>query len=147
MDKMDRIERVLTLPVPPERVWQALTEPDQLARWFGRRAEVDLRVGGTAFFIWEDETARARIEVIDPPHHFAFRWRPYKSDPALPIESGGPTTLVEFRLEPVSEGTRLRLVESGFAALPPEIYASTLAGNQSGWEEELGHLAAYLGSS
>jgi uncharacterized protein YndB with AHSA1/START domain len=145
MDNEDRIERVITLPQPPERVWQALTEPAQLARWFGHRAEVDLRVGGDIFFGWgSGEIARARIEVIDPPRCFAFRWRPYKSDPELPIETGGPTTLVEFSLEQIPQGTRLTLVESGFAVLPAEIYAKSLADNQQGWTEELANLAAYI---
>ena len=99
----------------------------------------------TFFFGWNSgEIARAKIEVVEPPHCFAFRWRPYKSDPDLPIESGGPTTLVKFSLEQSPQGTRLTLVESGFAAFPAEIYAKSLADNQQGWDEELASLAAYL---
>ena len=34
MDVLDAIERELVLPVPPARVWAALTEPDGLSAWF-----------------------------------------------------------------------------------------------------------------
>jgi len=39
-------------------VWDALTTPEHIVRWFGRRqdtlvtCEVDLRVGGTARYVW-----------------------------------------------------------------------------------------------
>ena len=58
MNNEDRIERVITLPGSPERVWKALTEPAQLARWFGNRVEVDLRVGGDIFFWLEQRGNR-----------------------------------------------------------------------------------------
>ncbi len=31
----DRTERTMLLLVPRERVWEAITKPEQLARWFG----------------------------------------------------------------------------------------------------------------
>jgi len=30
----DRVEREVVLAAPRERVWAALTQPEQLARWF-----------------------------------------------------------------------------------------------------------------
>lgn len=141
---LDQIERVLTLPVPRERVWAALTEPDQMAQWFGNRAEFALHPGAAALFGWEEHgTEPGRIEAVEPPRRFAFRWRPYRSDPALSFDNA-PGTLVEFTLDEVPEGTRLTLVESGFASLPPEVQAAALADNAGGWDEELGHLAALL---
>jgi hypothetical protein len=65
---------------------------------------------------------------------FAYRWRPSKSDSA--------TTLVEFRLEEVPGGTRLHLVESGFAAL----LAESRQDNEFGWDDELGQLREFLAS-
>ncbi len=35
MTLSDRIERTMVLPAPRERVWEAITKPEQLARWFG----------------------------------------------------------------------------------------------------------------
>jgi len=55
-----------------------------------------------------------------------------------------PTTLVTFKLDDVPEGTRMTLIESGFASLPEHLRRSSYQENSSGWDEELVDLAAYL---
>jgi uncharacterized protein YndB with AHSA1/START domain len=40
------IRHAWTLPAPPGRVWEALTEPAELSRWYARCATVELRPGG-----------------------------------------------------------------------------------------------------
>ena len=52
----DSIEREVILPVPPARVWAALTRPDQLSAWFGTQATIDLRPGGEVIFTWDGST-------------------------------------------------------------------------------------------
>ena len=141
MDVPDSIEREVILPVPPARVWTALTRPDQLSAWFGTQATIDLRPGGEVIFTWDGTTEprgtnRGVIEAVEPPHRFAFRWQ---SSPDT-----AQMTRVEFTLEPHPEGTRLRLVESGFASLPPDLRGACHEGNTSGWQRELGELAEYL---
>lgn len=114
----DRITRVVVLPAPCEDVWQALTQPEQLEAWFARCLALDLRPGGAALFCEDDGSLMpAVVEVVEPPHHFAFRWRFPSADPEL-YPDGMPSTLVEFTLETVPEGTQLILVESGFTKLP-----------------------------
>ena len=44
------IEREIIIDAPVARVWDALTEADQIASWFGDGAEIDLRPGGSAIF-------------------------------------------------------------------------------------------------
>ena len=141
MEVPDSIERELILPPPPERVWTALTRPDQLSAWFGTQATIDLRPGGEVIFRWDGSTgprgaARGVIEAVEPPHRFAFRWQP--SPDAVEM------TRVEFTLEPHPEGTRLRLVESGFASLPPELRGGCHESHTLGWQLELGELAQHL---
>ena len=53
----------------------------------------------------------------------------------------GPTTRVEITLAPKGNETRVRLVESGFAALSPEVRARCQPGNDAGWEMLLTSLA------
>lgn len=144
MSVSDSIERELILPVPPARVWKALTQPDQLSAWFGTQATVDLRPGGEVTFTWDGSTGptgatRGVIETVDPPRCFAFRWRP--------SSASEQTTRVEFTLEPHAEGTRLRLVESGFSSLPPAIRDTSHRDNTQGWHDELDELANYLVSA
>src|SRR5690349_1190995 len=98
----DSIQRELILHVPPARVWQALTQADQLGAWFGTHASIDLRPGGEVVFTWDGSTgprgsSRGVIEIVEPTHRFAFRWQA-KLDSA-------PMTRVEFTLEPHVEGT------------------------------------------
>jgi uncharacterized protein YndB with AHSA1/START domain len=137
----DAIERVAVLRHPIERVWAALTTAEGLSRWFGSVAEIDLRPGGRAFFRWDDldEESVATIVVVDPPHRFAFRW----AIEDLP-EDDAPQTLVDFTLEPVPGGTRLRLVESGFAEAATDVARSAHKANSQGWDMELADLKTYL---
>jgi hypothetical protein len=51
---------------------------------------------------------------------------------------------VEFTLEPVGAGTRLTVVESGFAQLPEDAHHKAYRGNTDGWASELGELVEYL---
>jgi uncharacterized protein YndB with AHSA1/START domain len=136
MAVQDRIERQMTFRVPRESVWAAITEPEQIARWFGTGAELDLRPGGEGTLSWEDlgVTTRITVEAVDPPARFAYRWEPGGAD------RGGPRTLVEFVLEEIANGTRLTLIESGF----DQLGADSRQGNEYGWDAELGDLRAYL---
>jgi uncharacterized protein YndB with AHSA1/START domain len=72
---------------------------------------------------------------------FAYRWAPYK-DPGGREPADGNSTLIEFTLSETGEGTRLRLVESGFGTLDatPERQEELREDNAKGWAIELGHL-------
>jgi uncharacterized protein YndB with AHSA1/START domain len=136
----DRIERTLELPHPPATVWAALTTAEGLGTWFGNEATIDLRPGGAARMRWADgSTADLRIERVEEPTAFGFTWRV----DGLP-EDDPRRTYVEFTLEPVDSGTRLRVVETGFAQLPEDAHRKAYDGNTDGWAKELAELAAYL---
>jgi uncharacterized protein YndB with AHSA1/START domain len=139
VDDPDRIERELTLRAPIDHVWRSLTGSEQVSRWFGTHTEIDLRPGGAALFVWgPTERFHAVVEAVEPPHRFVYRW----CQPAnTPVETG-PTTLVEFELEEVPEGTRLRMVESGFAAHPDVERGRDE--HEEGWTLELGELRALV---
>ncbi|MGH3585326.1 MAG: SRPBCC domain-containing protein, partial [Pseudonocardia sp.] len=53
-------------------------------------------------------------------------------------------TYVELTLEPIEGGTRLRVVESGFAQLSEECHRTAVGDNTEGWTRELSKLVAYL---
>lgn len=136
----DRIERTVDIAHPPAKVWAALTTADGLAAWFGNEATIDLRPGGTASMRWNDgATADMRVERVEEPAMFAFTWHIY----GLP-DDDPRRTYVEFTLDPVGAGTRLTVVESGFAQLPPDAHSAAFDGNVKGWASELGELVSYL---
>ncbi len=136
----DRIERVVEIAHPPATVWSALTTADGLSSWFGEEVTIDLRPGGTARMSWSSgDTADMRIERVEEPTVFGYTWHVY----GLPADDPR-RTYVEFTLEPVDEGTRLTVVESGFSQLPDDAHDKAFGGNVQGWASELGELVAYL---
>ena len=139
----DRIERTVELAHPPKKVWAALTTAEGLGTWFGHQATIDLRPGGTGQMTWNSgDKAEMRIERVDEPTTFGFTWHIY----GLPAEDPR-RTYVEFTLEPVDTGTRLTVVESGFAQLPEDDYRKAFSSNTEGWASELGELVDYLNAA
>jgi len=136
----DRIERTVEVAHPPGKVWAALTTAEGLAAWFGDEATIDLRPGGAARMRWSSGfRVEMRVERVEEPTVFGFTWQIY----GLP-EDDPRRTYVEFTLEPAGAGTRLRVVESGFAQLPEDAYRAAYDGNTKGWASELGELVDYL---
>jgi uncharacterized protein YndB with AHSA1/START domain len=139
----DRIERTVELAHPPGKVWAALTTAEGLGAWFGNEAAIDLRPGGEARMRWtEGFTVEMRVERVDEPTVFGFTWQIHE----LP-EDDPRRTYVEFTLEPVGAGTRLRVVETGFAQLSEEAYRKAYDAHTQGWASELGELVGYLDRS
>ena len=136
----DRIERTIEIAHPPARVWAALTTAEGLGTWFGNSASIDLRPGGEATLTWSSgDSVTLRIERVEPPTAFGFTWGIY----GLP-DDDPRHTYVEFTLDPTAGGTRLTVVELGFAQLPEDSYRKAFEANTDGWASELGELAEYL---
>ena len=136
----DRIERTVEIAHPPARVWAALTTAEGLSAWFGKDAKIDLRPGGSASMRWDSgDTAEMRVERVEEPMVFGFTWHIYGLSGDDPRR-----TYVEFTLEPAGAGTRLTMVESGFAQLSEDAYRTAYDGNTQGWASELGELVDYL---
>ena len=141
----DRIEREILIAAPPERVWPLVAEPgfwatdDETIR--GTQAVPD-----TSFVARHSEggTYPMRVEKVDPPTYLAYRW-----NSAFPGEDlrDGNSTLVEFTLTPTDGGTLLRVVESGFDALPTtdDNRRHVIEDHTTGWAECLPALAARVG--
>jgi uncharacterized protein YndB with AHSA1/START domain len=118
-----RLER--QLPDPPEVVWRAITERDQLRSWFPSDVIVDggrWEVGAAIEFPFPPEvidmTLTGEVLEVDEPQLLAFTW--------------GEETL-RFELSPEHGGTRLVLID--------ELPASAAARNAAGWETCLDRLA------
>ena len=109
------IRKEIVLPAPRDEVWQALTDPEQLADWFANDVELDLRPGGDARFGWDNgEQRRATVTEVKPGERLAFSW-----------EDEGE---VEFTLAADVAGTRLTVVETAPAwTTALDLHASALA--------------------
>ena len=80
-----------------------------------------------------------RVERVEEPAVFGFTW------PISGLPADDPRrTYDEFTLEPAGAGTRLTVVESGFAQLPEDSHLKAYDGNSEGWAKELRELVSYL---
>jgi uncharacterized protein YndB with AHSA1/START domain len=144
----DAVEREIVVRAPKERVYAALTEPDQLTAWWPRGGiEGTLRPGETPILDF-GEYGKCAVHVVaaEPHRYFAFRWVQGATTPEMVVAAplSQPNTLVEFHFEGVSGGTRVRVVESGLAALPAEAYERVIKGIPEGWGIILGALERHL---
>lgn len=122
-DGRPAVRFVRTYPHPVERVWAAVTEPDELSRWFPARAEIDLYAGGSVTFTGDPytEDRKGTVLACDPPRRLAFTW-------------GGDE--LRFELEPAGPGadhcrlTLINLLEQ----------RNTAARNAAGWDVCLAEL-------
>lgn len=146
----DRIEKVIELAAPVSRVWRALTDHEQFGQWF--RVDLDgpfvvgeLCRGRMTYPGYEGMKWEATVQVMEPERLFSFSWCPYGEDPDIDY-SNEPQTLVEFRLEPTSSGTRLTILETGFSALSDAFRVDALHNNTQGWNEQAKNIAAHVES-
>ncbi|HET7587242.1 MAG TPA: SRPBCC family protein [Gammaproteobacteria bacterium] len=144
----DRIEKAVELKAPVARVWRALTDYREFGEWFRVALDGPFIVGETCqghitYPGYEHLKWQATVKAMEAERLFSFTWHPYavEQDVDYGIE---PQTLVEFRLEPTDDGTRLIISESGFAALPEGRRMEAFRMNESGWEEQAGNIRSYV---
>lgn len=143
------------IAAPPARVFEAITDPSQLPRWWGQQGihritewKADLRLGGR----WSSTGAHAdgtsfTIEgeylEIDAPRLLVHTW--------IPRWLGPLKTVVRWELEPhavhglhptgprkAGTGTLLKIRQQGFAGAPH------VPGHAEGWKRVLGWLQGFL---
>ncbi len=134
----DAVVSEIEIAAPPERVFQALTDPEQLMRWLTDAScpailwEMDARPGGR----YRHATAKGTVVVngvdqfechgeiveLDPPRLLVYTWI------ANWHEDKTRRTVVRWELFPTENGTRVKVTHSGLAQ-----EASARKDYQSGW--------------
>lgn len=130
------LEAELDLEAPPEAVWKALTDGDELANWFPFRSRSTPGVGGSIWLWWGGEGEECQIEAWEPQQHLRTTWPgAHPADPAEPVA-------VDYYLEGKGGGTTLRLVHTGFSA--DAEWDDEFDAHRRGWSFELRSLQHYL---
>jgi len=137
------VERMLS--APPPVVFGALTEPEQLAQWWGPAGftapsvELDPRVGGRYRIAMQPPEGdlfhlSGEFREVRAPFRLAytFRW--------IPPDPDDRETLARLSLEQRGQATELRVIQTGFAT------EERRALHQRGWADSLGRLARFLDS-
>lgn len=127
----------LEIDAPPEAVWRALSDGEELRRWFAPDAQVVPGPGGTVLWRWgDDHSWPLRVEAWEPGERLLLAYD-------TPGPDGAPhPLLVDFRIEGRGGRTTLRLVHSGFG--PEASFDTEFDGISHGWPVELQSLRLYL---
>ena len=130
---------VIYIASTPERVWQALTDPEFSRQYFfGFAVDVEPEVGGKFLMRYPDGRVHISGTVVDwsPPQRFCCTWT------VEGIREFGelPECLVAYDIEPSGGSVRLTMTESHSWQVPDAI----LAGGRSGWPAILSSLKSVL---
>ena len=151
MSDRDRVEKTIELRAPRSRVWRAISNGKDFGAWFGLGTPLTLvgdfvpgaRISGQ--WCVDGRTVNEHfctIDKVEPERLLAFSWIPYELSPGED-PTKHPTTQVEFRLEDIADGTRLTVVESGFAKLPADKQYKRDE-NGEGWAIQAHSIAAHV---
>jgi len=152
----DTVLAEIFIAAPPDRVFQAISDPEQLSRWWGQNSlyriverTADVRLGGKWSAVGEGaDGTKFRIDgeylEVDPPHRLVHTW--------VASYMGQIRTVVHWDLEPKpvhglhpsgpkksGTGTMVKLRHEGFATNPAEAIT-----HGDGWKRVFGWLQAYL---
>lgn len=147
----DSIEKRVELKAPVSRVWRALTDHREFGAWFRVKIDEPFAPGQTSrghitYPGYEHIRWEATVQAMEPERLFSFTWHPYAIDPDVDY-STEPTTLVEFRLEPIAGGTLLVVTESGFDAIPKHRRFEAFRMNERGWTEQVTNIERHVARS
>ena len=125
------IERTVEIDAPVEAVWKAISEGEELAKWFALDARVKPGVGGEVWLSWPGMEGASPISVWEPGKRLQTR------------EEHGPVLMtVDWHLEAKGGKTILRLVHSGFGA--DAAWDDQYDDTSRGWAVFVGNLKHYL---
>jgi uncharacterized protein YndB with AHSA1/START domain len=146
--ELSRIDRTIEIKAPPERVWRALTNVEELSAWFQVTIEGEIAAGQDVWMTsahaqYGGQRFRVQFVEMTPPTRFVWRWHPGEVDPNVDY-SREPQTTVTFTLEPSDAGTRLSVAETGFDEISLARREKVYGDNSQGWAEVLGWLQNYV---
>ncbi|WP_067496740.1 SRPBCC family protein [Actinoplanes sp. TFC3] len=143
------IERELYIEAVPEVVFEVVSNPEHVKRWWPDNAQYEVVAGSTGEISFGDCAAGGKVMALTvvearPPHMFSFRW----THPTGTSAVEGNSLLVTFTLSPSGDGTLLHFTETGFRELAgqPAVAQEMYQEHVQGWDLFLPRLAPYVAS-
>lgn len=134
------IHETVEIRASPACVWEALTQEEQLQRWWGDGVCLEPWIGGTFAEPWQREDGtpvitRGRVVECAPVRCLTLTW----ADEGWPGE-----TWVTFHLVNIPDGTRLTVRHGGWETFPTDTGTELRETHRQGWRELLGLLKRWL---
>jgi uncharacterized protein YndB with AHSA1/START domain len=125
------VTQSVEVEAPRERVWELLTDPGELTRWWPDAAQFEPRLGGQVLLTFGPGDVRGRVTRWEPPRELGFTWEA-SNMPGVRLH-------VSFTVDDLGDGrSRVDVVHSGFAQAPVEAREAV----EGGWGHFLLRLAA-----
>ena len=136
------IEREIYIEASPEVVFEVVSSPDHLKRWWPDDARYEPTPGSVGEIVFGKATVPFAVVEARPPRTFAFRW----TQPADEVAAEGNSLLVTFDLTPARGGTLLKMTETGFREMGWElaVLEQQYQEHITGWDFFLPRLAPYV---
>jgi uncharacterized protein YndB with AHSA1/START domain len=139
MSPSKKMEKEIRIDAPTDVVWKALTDAEDLTKWFPLDARVTPGKGGQIWMSWgPGMEGDSRIEIWEPGRHL----KKVKAPDPTGAASAGPAFAVDFYLEGDGGSTILRLVQSGFGE--GDEWEDEYDSIDTGWGLYLKNLRHYL---
>ena len=122
-----------TIAAPPDQVYRALTEQDELASWWTRSATAQPKVGTVSEFVFYEGQSTLKMEVTRLEPDQKVYWKPVQGAPDW------PGTRVTWDLTPAEGGTKVLLGHRDYASTEGSFASVTF-----NWAWYLISLQAYL---
>lgn len=133
-----QLRRRQDLSLPPAEAWRWLVEPEKLALWLAREAEVDPGPSGGFRLLQGDWRERGRTVELAPPGLWVLSFER--------LDAGWPaSTRLTLRLHETPGGSQIDVLQDGFQRLPLSIGLTVWEAYRLRWKEALGRLAAVTG--
>jgi uncharacterized protein YndB with AHSA1/START domain len=137
----DKIVEEIHIAAGPERVFRAWTNQTLMVAWWGNADfrtthwQGDVRQGGHWLVRFQDTRgnlfdAQGHYLRAEVPSHLSFTWKPNWSD--------DPPTTIELDFRHTTNGTALKLTQTGFASLV------AYEQNKRAWAPTMAMLRRYL---
>jgi uncharacterized protein YndB with AHSA1/START domain len=112
------VEVTLVIAARPGTIFRYFTDPARFARWMGEASVLDPEPGGRLRVRYPTgQVAGGRVVAVEPDRRIVFTWGHEGDGQAVPAGS----STVEITLEPVADGTEVRLRHSGLPAGEPPL--------------------------
>jgi len=141
MNHTQSIVKEVTINAPVSKVWKALSEKEQINKWFMVTEDFDT-TPGAKFHIGKKKDGSNHIKCtlteFIPEKKISYTWDVFEP----PVE-----TLVTYEIEPDGDKTKLTLTHSRFELVAADEREQSVKDHTGGWSHFMNKIKEYIESN